>query len=562
MLSLLAMQAAAIQLQQLKPREQERPSAYAERLGRSYASLTQTEHKRSLGQYFTPTDVACFMARMYRSAGQRLRVLDPGAGAGALSCALCESLASRREKPGEITLDAYETDITLAGYLEQSLAYAKEWLLRKGINLNFKIYTDDFVLNNAEILSDSLSLFPRPSLHGGEFDLVIANPPYFKLPKSDPRAQAASAIVWGQPNIYAIFMAISAQMLREDGEMVVISPRSYAAGNYFQLFRERFFARMRPEAIHLFDSRREAFSRDEVLQENMILRAQRMSNWVNNGKTEVEISRSSGIQDLSQLSKRLVPLAEVLDVNSADKVLRIPLAREDDEIARIIHSWPGSLRNYGLEISTGPVVPFRAVPLICQQGSVPQTHAPLLWMQNVTAMRVDWSVTARNKSQYIVATVESRPLLVKNQNYVLLRRFSAKEAARRLVAAPFLANIINAPFVGLENHLNYVHRPGGSLSAEEACGLAALLNSALIDSYFRTFNGNTQVSATELRAMPLPPLNLIKTLGECVMTEPHDLASLDTLVDKLLVNGRGEANIAEMPDHLIHFNGDRFLGPR
>ncbi|MGH9844168.1 MAG: Eco57I restriction-modification methylase domain-containing protein [Blastocatellia bacterium] len=536
------MRATAIQPQQLKPQEQEGPSAFAERLGRSYAALTQSEHKRSLGQYFTPSDVASFMAKMYRGGEQRLRVLDPGAGAGILSSALCESLASRTEKPGEIAIDAYETDVALAGYLERSLAYAKEWLQVKGVNFHFRIHTDDFVLNNAGILSDSLSLFPAPALHSGKFDLVLANPPYFKLPKSDPRAQAAAAIVWGQPNIYAIFMAISAQMLREGGEMIVISPRSYAAGNYFQLFRERFFARMRPEGIHLFDSRREAFSRDEVLQENLILRARRMSNWVNNSKIEVEVSRSSGIQDLPQSRKRLVPLAEVLDVSSADKVLRVPLVDKDDEIVRIVRSWPGSLHSYGLEISTGPVVPFRAVPLICQQGNVPQTHAPLLWMQNVTAMQVDWPVTARNKSQYIVANEESRPLLVKNQNYVLLRRFSAKEAARRLIAAPFLADIINSPFVGLENHLNYVHRPGGSLSTEEACGLAALLNSSLIDSYFRTFNGNTQVSATELRAMPLPPLDLIKALGAYVMTNHHDLSLLDVLVDELLVNGREEGN--------------------
>jgi len=544
MLSLLAMQAAAIQLQQLRPHEQERPSAYAERLGRSYADMARSEHKRSLGQYFTPLEVACFMARMWRGAGQRLRVLDPGAGAGILSCALCEALASRTEKPDEIALDAYETDVALASYLEQSLAYTKEWLLTKGVNLSFKIHTEDFVLNNAEILSDSLSLFPNSPLRDGKFDLVIANPPYFKLPKSDPRARAAAAIVWGQPNIYAVFMAISAQMLREGGEMIVISPRSYAAGNYFQLFRERFFARMRPDAIHLFDSRCDAFSRDEVLQENMILRARRMSGWTNNGKMEVEVSRSSGVHDLSRSQRRSVPLAEVLDVNSHDKLLRIPLADEDDEIVRIIRSWSGSLHSYGLEISTGPVVPFRAVPLICKSGNVPQTHAPLLWMQNVTAMQVDWPVTARNKSQYIIANEQSRPLLVRNQNYVLLRRFSAKEAARRLVAAPFLASI-DAPFVGLENHLNYVHRPGGSLSAEEACGLAALFNSALIDSYFRTFNGNTQVSATELRAMPLPPLNLIKTLGGLVMTKRHDLTSLDILVEKLLTNSHKEANVED-----------------
>jgi len=47
-------------------------------------------------------------------------------------------------------------------------------------------------------------------------------------------------------------------------------------------------------------------------------------------------------------------------------------------------------------------------------------------------------------------------LLVKNTNYVLLRRLSAKEEARRLVAAPFIAEDYSSEFVGLENHLNYI----------------------------------------------------------------------------------------------------------
>ena len=61
----------------------------------------------------------------------------------------------------------------------------------------------------------------------------------------------------------------------------------------------------------------------------------------------------------------------------------------------------------------------------------------------------------------------------------------------------------------MENHLNYIHRPGGTLSEDEAWGLAALYNSRLLDTWFRAVNGNTQVSATELRAMPLPPRETI-----------------------------------------------------
>jgi adenine-specific DNA-methyltransferase len=528
-------------LQLPKPEVSELPSAFADRIGRVYVGSVSDGHKRSLGQYFTPLEVARFMAGQVVCDKEKIRALDPAAGAGVLACALCEALAAQPEKPSQITLEAYETDRLLADCLEVGMLYAKQWLRERGIVLEFKVRREDFVLANAENLSGTSLLFPPSLVEDGDFDVIICNPPYFKLPKSDPRARVAASVVWGQPNIYAIFMAISAEMLRNRGEMVFITPRSYAAGNYFQLFRERFFARMRPEAIHLFDSRYDTFSRDEVLQESVILRARRDDNWWRHVEGNwVAISRSIGVRDLASSRCRLTPLADVVDVAGKDKVLRIPLADQDDEIVRLVRSWKGSLHRYGMEISTGPVVPFRAVPLICQAGDVPETHAPLLWMQNVQPMRVDWPVDARRKAQFILDNQQSQALLVKNSNYVLLRRFSAKEAARRLIAAPFLASQINSHVVGLENHLNYVHRPRGSLSEDEAYGLAALFNSRLIDGYFRTFNGNTQVSATELRAMPLPPLETIKVLGQRTKELGADLAAIDSLVEECVVEREGK----------------------
>jgi adenine-specific DNA-methyltransferase len=149
-------------------------------------------------------------------------------------------------------------------------------------------------------------------------------------------------------------------------------------------------------------------------------------------------------------------------------------------------------------------------------------------------MRVEWPTKARGKRQYIVTNAASTPLLVADRNYVLLRRFSAKEQARRLTAAPLLAGRLNSPFIGLENHLNYIHRPGGVLTEEEAYGLAVLFNSALLDRYFRTYNGNTQVSATELRAMPLPPLEVIVEIGRRAMSLHASNEIIDALIEDAL----------------------------
>ena len=46
-----------------------------------------------------------------------------------------------------------------------------------------------------------------------------------------------------------------------------------------------------------------------------------------------------------------------------------------------------------------------------------------------------------------------------------------------------------------------------------AGGLAAFLNSTLVDVYFRQFNGHTQVNATDLRNLRYPTRAELESLG-------------------------------------------------
>jgi adenine-specific DNA-methyltransferase len=515
--------------------EDESPAVYADRVGQWYANTATSEHKKQRGQYLTPVAAARFMASWCQAAEWSVRVLDPGAGAGVLACALCEALAARTDKPVQIELDAYETDPRLLGYLQLCLRHAENWLRRRGIAFKFRVNANDFILHHAAAPTNDRGLFSDDKPLLPTYDVVISNPPYFKIAASDPRAQVLAAVVHGQPNIYALFMTMAAHLLKPGGELIFITPRSYTSGPYFRLFRQRFFEMMTPAALHVFGSRRDAFERDEVLQENIILRAIkcRMAD-SRLRETRVIISSSAGVSDLDNCIKREVKVGDVLDVSSSDKVLHVPVIDTDERIAGAVQSWTGSLAAYGIAISTGPVVPFRAVPLLSASGCVPETHAPLLWMQHVQAMQTYWPLARTSKNQYIVADATAASLLVPNKNYILLRRFSSKEQKRRLIAAPYLSRSQNTPLLGLENHLNYIYRPNGELTEEETTGLAGLLNSRLLDTYFRIFNGSTQVSATELRAMPLPPLEAITRIGKRLSNCACTLEEVDAAVESTL----------------------------
>ena len=69
-----------------------------------------------------------------------------------------------------------------------------------------------------------------------------------------------------------------------------------------------------------------------------------------------------------------------------------------------------------------------------------------------------------------------------------------------------------------------------------ARGLVAYLNSTFVDTYFRQFNGHTQVNATDLRNLRYPSVRQLERLGERVGGVLTCNALLDGFVEDLLSN--------------------------
>ena len=211
--------------------------------------------------------------------------------------------------------------------------------------------------------------------------------------------------------------------------------------------------------------------------------------------------------------KRRVTLNQFLGTRDGKFFFRLPVGELDEQIIASFDKWEGSLEKYGLKVSTGPVVPFRAKSFLSDNVEPTGAYVPLLWMNNVRAQDVSWPLTDSGKQQYIEWSKQSEKLLVPVSNYVLIRRFSTKKETRRLIAAPLFGEKFDFRFVGLENHLNFIYRHEGTLTTEESVGISTMLNCALVDRYFRIINGNTQVNAIDLRRLPLSSLGVIKILG-------------------------------------------------
>ena len=130
---------------------------------------------------------------------------------------------------------------------------------------------------------------------------------------------------------------------------------------------------------------------------------------------------------------------------------------------------------------------------------------------------MQFPLTNLKKPQTMLRTEDSSKLLIKNQYYVLVKRFSSKEQKRRLYASYYSpAFLEHTDYFGLENHVNYIWKPVGGLSQEESLGIMALLNSSLLDSYFRVMNGHTQVNASEIHQLPFPSYDTVLQVGKAV----------------------------------------------
>ncbi|MBX9788501.1 MAG: Eco57I restriction-modification methylase domain-containing protein [Pirellulales bacterium] len=484
-----------------------------------FDAATSLADRKERGHYGTPPAIANFMAGLFSTLPtDSIRILDPGAGVGTLSAAMCNRLL-QLDPPLDVFIELWETDPRLEAPLRDTMQRCAVAMRTAGHRFEYMIRTDDFILASSD---DSLFVARSPA----SFHVAIMNPPYYKLRKDSPQARSMPHVVHGQPNVYALFMAAATDWLLPRGQMVAITPRSYFSGPYFRRFRRWYFDRMTARQIHVFESRSEAFRADQVLQENVVLLAEK-------GGIARDIALTSSVgADFQGLRRSSAPYESVITSSRADHVVRVISSDFDRQIVAALDRLPCRFRTLGFDVSTGPVVAFRATDFLRHERA--GDTAPLLWSHNVRPFVTRFPAKSP-KPLHIVVSEQSRRLLLQAGRYVLLKRFTAKEEKKRVVAGILDATDSYSPWIGLENHLNYIYRRDAQLSECDAWGLAALFNSTVIDRYFRAVSGNTQVNAAEIRELPVPTARAIARLGEQVeLAIDRSARELERLVGRAL----------------------------
>ncbi|MCU0494107.1 MAG: N-6 DNA methylase, partial [Chloroflexaceae bacterium] len=495
------------------------------------ASRRLTDDRRSeLGQFLTPPAVARLMASMLVCAGDEVVLLDAGAGVGSLLCAAVEQLCNRASPPRSIQITAYEIDPLLQEYLHETLILCQQYCLTRNIACSFELIKEDFIQHSVDYLANPLFAEQLPA-----YTCAILNPPYRKIRTDSRHRQLLSKVGIETSNLYTAFLALTMRLLAPAGELVAITPRSFCNGSYFRPFREQLLNTMELRRFHVFESREQAFQEDDVLQENIILSAARQPQL----QKDVIVTTSFSADD-EFITLHQVNYDQLVLPHDPQCFIHLISDQAGQQSQHQMASLATSLADLGITVSTGRVVDFRAATHLRQQPE-PDT-APLIYPLHVTSGRVVWPKANAKKPNALVVCAATRDLFVANGHYVLVKRFSAKEEHRRVAAVVHTPEATHSALVGFENHLNYFHVNGQGLDAMLACGLAAFLNSTLVDTYFRQFSGHTQVNATDLRAMRYPTRQQLITLGQRVGLYAASQDELDAHVAREIFGMSDEVN--------------------
>jgi adenine-specific DNA-methyltransferase len=462
------------------------------------------------------------MAGLVSGSKGTCRILDPSAGTGVLLAAVIERLLSTRAPIERVEIVAYEIDEQLIPHLRKTTDLCREACAARGVQSVVACHSGDFIQAASQSVSGQLELGATAI---EPFDVVILNPPYRKISSQSVHRSLLGTAGLEVSNLYAGFLGLSLCLVTEGGQLVAITPRSFCNGTYFRSFRRHLLGLAAFSHIHVFDSRREAFQEDQVLQENVVFRL------VKKTAKSVVISTGNGSRE-TFASRRVVPVETVVWPGDPEAYIRIACTEEDEVVSGAVRDLPDNLESLGLGVSTGRLVDFRVRGQLEEQAR--EGTAPLLYPEHVSMGVVRWPGAGRKPTAVTISEI-TKPLLVPNGNYVLVKRFSAKEERRRVVAAVYEASALPAPTgVAFENHLNYLHREGCGLELDLARGLATYLNSTLVDQFFRQFSGHTQVNATDLRTLRFPAYAALREMGILMEERLWDQREVDRVADSVL----------------------------
>jgi len=462
-------------------------------IGRVYTATLPSAYQSQHGIYYTPpalTQRLLDLAARSDVDWTADTVLDPACGGGAFLAPVALRMAEARggDDPAEILqhvadhLHGYEID-PFGAWISQVLLEAALLDVCRAAGTRLPTVVE---------VTDSLDRAGENE----QFDFVIGNPPYGRVTLSSERREHFDRSLYGHANIYGLFTDLALRLVAPDGRVAFVTPTGFLAGQYFKALRGLLGQEAPPAHIDFLSVREDVFA--DVLQETLLAVYDKTRSPSEESPAQVHVASPTGPDTLEVEEAGTFRLP-----NNPTRPWLIPRRAEQGPLVEEMQTMPHRIRDYGYEISTGPLVWNRHKERLRAQSDS-DTH-PLIWAEAVTADG-DFQFRAEkpNHEPYF-APADDQDWLVVRQPCVLVQRTTAKEQHRRLIAAELPKSFVEEhDGVVVENHLNMVY-PSDDDPPVSVSTLAVLLNSEIVDQAFRCISGSVAVSAYEMEALPLPP---------------------------------------------------------
>jgi adenine-specific DNA-methyltransferase len=476
-------------------------------IGAVYALLMSQKRRKRLSAYFTPPHISSHIVSQMVTLGLNLEVdsvVDPACGGAAFLVPLAGRMGADHAV-GTEAAGVGQILRRLAGFeIEPGLATLSETLIADALGVAPELVLGRVVRRGNALKSGALGLPP--------FDAVITNPPYGRVYK----AKRSTTDTWskvitdGHVNTYALFVALSINIVREGGLIALLIPTSFIGGPYFSRLRSAIRAETNLIQIELIQERSEAFL--DVVQDTCILYLRRRK------AGEVLVPQAPNVYSFD--AKRGRTLQGVLQMSPLeDGVWALPNSDGGGgpELS-FFDSRFADLSAYGYTARSGYFVWNRNQDKLADRELAAPGELPLVWAKNVKADQAVQVGTRENRtpgSVWSFVQVSPDSPAVIRQPAVVIQRTTNKSQVRRLVVGHVPQEVIDR-FGGYvtENHTIVVQPEPLSEQKLSTELMRRLLSSSAVDEMYRKVSGTASVSTKLIRYLPLPnPDKLAEAMG-------------------------------------------------
>lgn len=433
-------------------------------------------------QYFTPIKQAEKLLDNIRIIRKNeIKILDPCCGNGILLLKLLERIVNEYQ-PEYIFIDAYDID----GILLKNVQELIDLFVFDKIQINLKCFKEDFLT----------------SIKKENYDYIVMNPPFKKINVKDVPDDMKD-ILYGQPNLYHLFIKKALDFLNIDGELCIISPKNYLSGRYTEGLRNYILNNFSIVEINTFNDRKNIF-KNNITQEICMVHI-------------MKCKQNSVIISYNEENEFKVNINDVI-TGIRKNIILTPRNINDYNLLKSFSKFP--IGTIGTEIlaRVGKVVQFRVKEkeknLVNKEFSKYENGIPLIVYRHINGEKVNYRRLTEKLNDAITMLDDgcNATLLTENENYLLIRKNIDKKYDKLIHSVKYLKDL-NCKKIAIDNGIIYFTNKDDSLTECEVRGLHCILKSKQFDAYYRMINSTHTINVYELENMNFPSLSIIREIG-------------------------------------------------